>query len=210
MVRNLSMVLVLTTGAAAADELVIAALGDSLTQGYGLPNGEGFVPQLDAWLEAEGLAVDIRNAGVSGDTTAGGLSRVDWTLTDDVDGLIVALGANDYLRGLDPTLSRENLRGILEAAAAKDVPVMLIGLRVGANYGPDYQTAFDSMYVELAETFDAPLFPEFFQGLRAASTDGSLTAFMQPDGIHPNATGVVKIVEAMGPAVRDFARTLVD
>ena len=210
MVRNLCLAIVMTSSAAAADELVIAALGDSLTQGYGLPNGAGFVPQLDAWLDAQGVAVELRNAGVSGDTTAGGLSRVDWTLTDDVDGMIVALGGNDYLRGLDPAVSRANLQGILEAAAAKDVPVMLVGLRVGANYGPDYKADFDAMYADLAAEFDAPLFPEFFEGLRVASGDTGLTAFMQADGIHPNAEGVLKIVAAMGPSVRDFVQSLAD
>lgn len=210
MVRNLSIATLLTSGAAFADEVVIAALGDSLTQGYGLPNGDGFVPQLNAWLEAQNVAVDVRNAGVSGDTTAGGLSRVDWTLTDDVDGLIVALGGNDYLRGLDPAMSRQNLEGILTAAQTKGVPVMLVGLRAGSNYGPDYKAEFDSIYIDLAAEYDALLFPEFFEGLRDASAAGDLTSFMQADGIHPNVAGVAKIVDAMGPTVRAFAQALAE
>lgn len=209
-VRNLCLATLLMTSAAMADDVVIAALGDSLTQGFGLPNGQGFVPQLDAWLDGQGLAVDLRNAGVSGDTTAGGLSRVDWTLTDDVDGMIVALGGNDYLRGLDPALSRANLQGILEAAAAKGVPVMLVGIRAGGNYGPDYKAAFDAMYVDLAQDFDAALFPEFFEGLREDQQAGDLAQYMQADGIHPNADGVIKIVAAMGPAVEDFIGTLAE
>ncbi|MBB5723174.1 acyl-CoA thioesterase-1 [Loktanella ponticola] len=210
-VRNLCMVTVLTTGYAAADELVIAALGDSLTAGYGLSQGDGFVPQMDAWLEGQGIEVDLRNAGVSGDTTAGGLSRVDWTLTPDVDGMIVALGGNDYLRGLDPAGSRANLRRILEVAASKDVDVMLVGLRAGSNYGPEYQTAFNAMYSELAAEFDVPLFPGFFQGLQAvAGMQDGVSEYMQRDGIHPNADGVKVIVAAMGPDVLTFAKGLAD
>lgn len=207
--RNLSIVTVLTTGYAAADEIVIAALGDSLTAGYGVPQGDGFVPQMDAWLEAQGLQVDLRNAGVSGDTTAGGLSRVDWTLTPDVDGMIVTLGGNDYLRGIDPAVSRANLRGVLEAAEAKGVDVMMVGLRAGGNYGLDYKTEFEAMYSDLSAEFDVPLFPSFFQGLQAAAgmQDG-LAEFMQRDGIHPNAEGVRVIVAAMGPDVLAFAQGL--
>ncbi|MCK0121779.1 arylesterase [Loktanella sp. F6476L] len=207
--RNLSIVTVLTTGYAAADEIVIAALGDSLTAGYGVAQGDGFVPQLDAWLEKQGLQVDLQNAGVSGDTTAGGLSRVDWTLTPDVDGMIVTLGGNDYLRGIDPAVSRANLRGVLEAAEAKGVDVMMVGLRAGSNYGLDYKTAFEAMYSDLAAEFDVPLFPSFFQGLQAAAgmQDG-LAEFMQRDGIHPNAEGVRVIVAAMGPDVLAFAKGL--
>ncbi len=207
--RNLSIVTVLTTGYAAADEIVIAALGDSLTAGYGVAQGDGFVPQMDAWLEAQGLQVDLRNAGVSGDTTAGGLSRVDWTLTPDVDGMIVTLGGNDYLRGIDPAVSRANLRGVLEAAEAKGVDVMMVGLRAGGNYGLDYKTEFEAMYSDLSAEFDVPLFPSFFQGLQAAAgmQDG-LAEFMQRDGIHPNAEGVRVIVAAMGPDVLAFAQGL--
>ncbi|UWQ98678.1 arylesterase [Rhodobacteraceae bacterium S2214] len=207
--RNLSIVTVLTTGYAAADEIVIAALGDSLTAGYGVAQRDGFVPQMDAWLEVQGLQVDLRNAGVSGDTTAGGLSRVDWTLTPDVDGMIVTLGGNDYLRGIDPAVSRANLRGILEAAQAKGVDVMMVGLRAGSNYGLEYKTEFEAMYSDLSAEFDVPLFPSFFQGLQAAAgmQDG-LAEFMQRDGIHPNAEGVRVIVAAMGPDVLAFAQGL--
>lgn len=210
-VRNLCIVTVLTTGYAAADELVIAALGDSLTAGYGLSQGEGLVPQLDAWLEGQGLEVDLRNAGVSGDTTAGGLSRVDWTLTPDVDGMIVTLGGNDYLRGLDPAISRANLRQILEAAAARDVDVMLVGLQAGSNYGPEYQAAFNAMYTDLAAEFDTMIYPAFFSGLLAAAgTQDGVAAYMQRDGIHPNAEGVKQIVAALGPEILNFANSLDD
>lgn len=180
--------------------LSIVAFGDSLTQGYGLMDEEGFVPQLRAWLEAQGQAVRVVNAGVSGDTTAGGLSRVEWTLTPDIHGMILALGGNDVLRGLDPALTRANIEGILQAAQAADIPVLLVGMQAPGNYGPEYQAAFEAIWPELAEAYDALYFESFFKGLG----EGDLAAarqYFQDDGIHPNAEGVGLIVDAMGPAV---------
>jgi len=206
--RNLAVVTSLTAGVAAAEETVIVAFGDSLTQGYGLAQSDGFVPQLDRFLSEAGVAVDVRNAGVSGDTTAGGLSRVDWTLTPDVDGMIVALGANDYLRGLDPTQAQANLAGILERAAMLNVPVLLVGIDVGNNFGPDYKAAFATMYAELSEDFGLPLYPDFMAGLRAAVGDGSLFDLLQNDGIHPNAAGVTAIVADLGPEVARFVKQI--
>ncbi|PWE33549.1 arylesterase [Maritimibacter sp. 55A14] len=204
-IGNLLLVLMLCAGAARAETVTIAALGDSLTQGYGLPQPDGFVPQLQRWLDAREADAALVNAGVSGDTTAGGLSRVDWTLAPEVDAMIVALGGNDFLRGIDPAVSRENLRGILEAAEAADVDVLLIGLRASNNYGPDYKAEFDAIYPELAAEFDTLLVPSFFDGL--TGEDGMEAArgrYMQPDGIHPNAEGVARIVEEIGPSVLDL------
>ncbi|MBF9043129.1 arylesterase [Rhodobacterales bacterium HKCCE4037] len=186
-----------------AEEVVIAALGDSLTQGYGLLPEDGFVPQLDAWLEARGYDVQIINAGVSGDTTAGGLARVDWTLSDDVDAMIVALGGNDLLRGLPPESSRANLAGILAAADAAGVEVLLVGLNAPGNYGPDFQQAFNAMYPDLAEEYGTLYAPDFFAGFTdmVEADPTALSQFMQPDGIHPSANGVTLIVEALGPQV---------
>lgn len=181
-----------------ADEVVIAALGDSLTQGYGLPEGQGFVPQLEAWLQARGLAVRLINAGVSGDTTAGGLARIDWTLTADVQALIVALGGNDLLRGLPPEAARANLAGILDAAEEAGVQVLLVGMDAPLNYGPDYKAAFDAIYPDLAAEYGT-LFAENLLAPVMAVPD--LRTVMQPDGIHPNAEGVALIVEALGPSV---------
>lgn len=186
----------------AAEPVTIAALGDSLTQGYGLPQDEGFVPQLQAWLTARGAEADIINAGVSGDTTAGGLSRVGWTLTPEVDAMIVALGGNDLLRGIDPAASRANLAGILQAAREKGVEVMLVGLSAPGNYGPDFKAAFDAMYPELAAEYGALHVESFLAGLRGEGGDSeAMRDLMQPDGIHPNREGVRRIVEAMGPEV---------
>lgn len=200
-----SIVLSLWAGMAAAEGVVVAALGDSLTQGYGLPAEEGFVPQLEAWLQAEGVAARVINAGVSGDTTAGGLSRVDWTLTPDVDALIVTLGGNDLLRGLPPEASRANLDGIVAAATARGVEVLVIGMQAPGNYGPEYKLAFDAMYPEIAEAHGALYLDSFFAGLGGVGVDpAELRDFLQTDGIHPNAEGVARIVEGVGPVVRDL------
>lgn len=203
--RNSGLILLLSAAGAQAATTTVAALGDSLTQGYGLPPEEGFVPTLQAWLQERGADVEVINAGVSGDTTAGGLSRVDWTLTPEVDAMIVALGGNDFLRGIDPGVSRANLRGILEAAEAAGVEALLVGIEASNNYGPAYKAAFDGMYPALAGEFGVPLFPTFFQGLLDdGDREAAMRAYMQPDGIHPNAEGVERIVEAMGPAVLEW------
>ncbi|WP_298850904.1 arylesterase [uncultured Ruegeria sp.] len=187
--------------AATAEQVVIAALGDSLTHGYGLVQEEGFVPQLDRWLRAHGANVRIINAGASGDTTAGGAARVEWTLTPDVDGMIVALGGNDLLRGIDPAASRANLRKILEAARDANVAVLLVGMQAPGNYGAEYKQSFDDMYPDLSQEFGVLFAANFFEGLAAQGDPGAVSQFMQPDGIHPNAAGVAMIVDALGPSV---------
>lgn len=186
----------------AAEPVTIAALGDSLTQGYGLPAEDGFVPQMQAWLTENGADAIVLNAGVSGDTTAGGLARLDWTLGPEVDAMIVTLGGNDLLRGIDPTEARRNLDAILTGAEARGVVVLLVGMRATGNYGPDYKADFDAVYPELAAEHGAMLYPFFFEGLLSGASERTARAdFMQPDGIHPNAAGVAVIVEAMGPSV---------
>lgn len=186
---------------ALAEPVTIVALGDSLTAGYGLPEGEGLVPQLQAWLTANGADAVIINAGVSGDTTAGGLARLDWSLTPETDALIVTLGGNDMLRGLLPSDARTNLEAILKTATARALPVLLVGLAAPGNYGPEYKTDFDALYPDLAKQFGALLVPNLFVPLSADGDPASLTPFLQPDGIHPNAEGVAKIVEGLGPNV---------
>lgn len=185
----------LPTGAG-AEPPTIVALGDSLVAGYGLAQGDGFVPQLERWLDANGAPAAVVNAGVSGDTTAGGLARLGWTLEGrEADALIVVLGGNDLLRGIDPGASRANLDALLGEADARGLPVLLGGMRAPGNYGPDWKAAFDAMYPELAETHDALLYPYFLEGV---VEDRSL---WQDDGIHPNADGVSVIVEGLGPQV---------
>ncbi|WP_234416618.1 arylesterase [Ruegeria sp. Alg231-54] len=193
--------------AATAEPLVIAALGDSLTQGYGLMEQDGFVPQLDQWLKDQGADVQLINAGVSGDTTAGGAARVDWTLTPDVDAMIVALGGNDLLRGIDPAVSRANLETIVTSARAAEVEVLLIGMQAPGNYGVDYKQAFDAMYADLAKAYQLVFAENFFEGLQPNGDPNAVWQFMQPDGIHPNKEGVARIVAALGPYVLELVET---
>lgn len=204
MLRKVFMTLAVLAfaGAARAEPVTIAALGDSLTQGYGLVEDQGFVPQLQRWLDANGAQARLINAGVSGDTTAGGAARVAWTLTPDIDAMIVALGGNDLLRGIDPEVARANLDAILATAQAQNVPVLLIGMRAPGNYGPDYKAQFDAIYPDLAARYGALYLDSFFAGFGDAADDpAKAVRLMQGDGIHPNADGVARIVAAVGPRV---------
>ncbi len=203
------LVVPVTAWSALAEPVVIAALGDSLTHGYGVPQGEGFVPQLESWLKGQGLDVIVQNAGVSGDTTQGGLSRVDWTLGPDVDAVIVTLGGNDALRGIDPAVSQANLAGIIEAGQAADVDVLLIGVEAPMNFGADYKQAFDGMYGELAAQYEVALAPDFFEAIRALPAE-ELRGLMQADGIHPNVQGVAQIVPVLGPYVQNLAERVAE
>lgn len=184
------------TGFAQAAPLRLIALGDSLTAGYGLPEEQGFVPQLDQWLADNGRPdVEVVNMGVSGDTSAGGLARVDWALGGGADAVLLELGANDMLRGIDPAVTEENLGGILTKLSAQGLPVLLSGMKAPGNYGPEYQEAYDAVFPHLAEQFGTLYDPFFLEGLVG---QGDL---FQPDGLHPNAEGVAVIVARIGPRV---------
>ncbi len=208
-IRNVGLAISLTTLAAFAAEaepVTVAALGDSLTQGYGLPPEDGLVPQLQRWLDGQGAEVTLINAGVSGDTTAGGLSRIGWTLTPEVDAVVVALGGNDLLRGIDPATARANLDGILSEATSRGLPVLLIGMDAPSNYGAEYEAEFEAIYPDLAARYGV-LHHENFLGALAAlgDRDAAIRQYMQPDRIHPNAEGVALIVEEIGPRVVELA-----
>lgn len=207
-VHALSLNLVLGASlavSAQAETVTIAALGDSLTQGYGLVPQDGFVPVMQRYLAQAGADVVLINAGVSGDTTAGGVARIDWTLTEDVDAVIVALGSNDMLRGLAPEQALSNLDLILEKITAKGLPVLLIGVDAPPNYGVDYEQSFEAIYPALSAKYQTLFFPTFFEGLsRLQDLDLVMREHMQGDGIHPDASGVVLIVEAMAPKVLDL------
>jgi len=203
-VFSATIALILTITPAIAGQVTVAALGDSLTAGYGLPVEEGFVPQLQAWLRKRGHDVVVKNAGVSGDTTAGGLSRVDWTLTEDVDAVIVELGANDMLRGLPPEAARDNLDRILKAIASRELPVLLAGIPAPPNYGADYKSSFDAIFPDLGAQYDAIVYPNFLYGIGSAGDLPAVAALMQADGLHPNAKGVARIVEDIGPIVEEL------
>ncbi len=203
--RNLALTLALSVSAMAAQaQTTILALGDSLTAGYGLPDGEGLVPQLNAWLSAKGVDAVVLNAGVSGDTTAGGLARVDWALTPEVQAMIVTLGGNDLLRGLPPANARANIDAILAQAAERKLPVLLVAMRAPGNFGPAYEADFNAIYPDLAAKYGTLLVENFFAPV-ADSTGAAIDrSFIQPDGIHPNALGVRRIVESLGPRVQEL------
>ena len=181
---------------AAAAQQTLMVYGDSLVAGYGLNAGEGFPEQLQQALDQDGYDVKVLNAGVSGDTTAGGLARLDWTLSDTPDAMIIVLGGNDLLRGLNPPQTRENLRMILERVTAKGIPVLLCGMLAPVNLGPEYRQQFDSIYPELAREFGADLYPFFLDGV-ALRPELNL-----PDGMHPNTAGIAEITRSVLPHAR--------
>jgi len=176
----------------------IVALGDSLTAGYGLPDKDGFVPRLQAALAAKGIAAEIDNAGVSGDTAADGLARLDWSVPQGTDAVILELGANDMLRGIKPPVTRDALDAILRRLTERHIAVLLCGMRAAPNLGAEYGQAFERIYPELAARFAVLLYPFFLDGVAA---DPGLT---QHDGMHPNAAGVGVIVERILPKVEEL------
>jgi acyl-CoA thioesterase-1 len=204
--RNVTFALLLATPLHAT---TIAALGDSLTAGLGLPPEQGFTAQLQDWLRAKGADVTVANAGVSGDTSAGALARLDWTLAPDVKALIVNIGANDMLRGQDPAQTRANIDAILKATTARHIPILLIGIRSSLNYGPAYKTQFDAIYPDLAAQYKTLFFPDYFGPFLAVNPDpASIVQFLQDDHLHPNARGVATIVAALGPQVLDLLKEI--
>jgi acyl-CoA thioesterase-1 len=178
--------------------LTIVAFGDSLTAGYGLPASAAFPAQLQKALEARGRRIVIQNAGVSGDTAQAGLDRLDWSIGDGVDGVIVELGANDALRGLDPSQTKAALDAILTRLKQRGLPVLLTGMLAPPNMGPAYRQRFDGLYAELAAKHGVPLYPFFLDGV-AGRRELNL-----PDGVHPTAQGVGVIVERILPAVEQW------
>ncbi|MCF4165359.1 arylesterase [Zavarzinia compransoris] len=178
----------------------ILALGDSLTHGYGLPDGEIFPVQLENALAENGVEAEVINAGVSGDTSAGGLARLDWALGDPAappDLVIVELGANDALRALDPAATEANLDQILTRLDEKGIPALLTGMYAPPNLGPEYGAAFNAIYPRLAEKHQVPFYPFFLDGV-AAEPD-----LNQADGMHPNGAGVAIIADRIAPLVID-------
>ncbi len=198
------IVLMFLAGGAMAEETVILAFGDSLTAGYGLPVVDGFVPQLQNWLDGQGAEVRVINAGVSGDTTAGGLARINWVLNDEIDAVILELGPNDFLRGLNPAVARENLDGIMQVITEKGLPVLIAGMPAPTNFGAEYKAEFDAIYPWLAQKYDMPLYPFFMNGIAEMRGQRDVMDFFQPDGLHPNAEGVALIVEDIGPFVLEL------
>jgi acyl-CoA thioesterase-1 len=178
----------------------IVALGDSLTAGYGLPADAAFPAKLAKALAARGLAVEISNAGVSGDTMSGGLARLDWSVPEGTDAVILELGANDMLRGLDPQVTRSALQEILRRLNARHIAVLLCGMVATANLGTDYERAFNSIFPELAAADQLPLYPFFLAGV------ANQKELNQRDGLHPTAAGIDVIVARILPQVEELVQ----
>jgi len=201
LVTLICLAILLPVGQAAARPLTIVTLGDSLSAGYGLGADAAFPARLQAALKAKGHNnVTIANAGVSGDTASGGLERLDWSVPQGTDAVIVELGANDALRGIDPNVTRSALDQILGQLAARRIPVLLAGMKAPRNMGPDYVRAFDAIYPALASTHRVVFYPFFLAGV---ATDPDLN---QNDGLHPNAAGVDAIVTRILPSVEKLIR----
>jgi acyl-CoA thioesterase-1 len=175
--------------------LRIVALGDSLVAGYGLAANEAFPARLQSALAAKGITAEVANAGVSGDTAAGGLARFDWSVPEGTDAVILELGANDALRGFDPKVTRGALDALLRRLGERHIPVLLCGMLAPRNMGKEYGAAFDAIYPDLAKEYGAILYPFFLDGV---ATEPKLN---QRDGLHPTAAGVDVIVAKMLPAV---------
>ena len=184
------------------DEVIqILAFGDSLTAGYGLPAGDGFTDQLEAWLNNEmDTPVHIVNAGVSGDTSSGGRARLDWTLAPVKGGtpdlVILELGANDALRGVAPEITRDNMDAMVKTLTDRGIPVLLAGMLASPSWGPDYQATFDAIFPDLEKKYGVMLYPFFLDGVAMNA------ALNQADGIHPTKEGVAIIIEKIGPYVK--------
>ena len=176
----------------------ILAFGDSLVQGYGLSEGKPFPAQLEAALRAAGHDVRVTNAGSSGDTSEAGLNRLDWVIRERTDAVIVVLGANDALRGIDPDVTRHNLNDVLAALKDRNLPTLLAGMKAPRNMGRDYVNRFDAIYPDLANRHGVVFYPFFLKGV------AQTPKLNQSDGIHPNAKGVRVIVDNMLPKVEDL------
>jgi acyl-CoA thioesterase-1 len=184
--------------AQAAKPIKIVVLGDSLSAGLGLVASAAFPVRLQKALKTKGIDVDMINAGVSGDTTSGGRDRLDWSVPEGTEAVILELGANDALRGIDPKVARAALTEILTRLQARKIAVLLCGMVAPPNYGADYSARFNAIYPDLAKTFQVPLYPFFLEGV---ATDAKLN---QADGLHPTAEGVDMIVKNILPTVEAF------
>ena len=182
-------------------------LGDSLTHGFGLPEEEGLVNQLTKWFSGAGLEVTFINGGVSGDTTAGGLARLSWSLTDDVSALVVALGSNDVLRGFAPETTKENLSAIIEISQSNKIPVLLIGTYAPGNYGEQYKLDFDAIFTDLVEEKNVAYIDSYLKPMLDDVKNGKDVSYLlQADGLHPNPAGVEVIVEYIAPQILRFLK----
>jgi acyl-CoA thioesterase-1 len=200
----LAFLLVSMTDSLAGQPVKLVVLGDSLAAGYGLEAAQAFPARLEASLRARGHDISVINAGVSGDTAQQGLERLDCSIGADADAAIVELGANDALRGLDPSETRHSREGIIARLKERNIPVMLAGMLAPPNLGATYKENFDAIYPELAKRYGVPFYPFFLDGV-ASERDLNLE-----DGIHPNAKGIDEIVRRMLPSVEEFLTRVKD
>ncbi len=179
------------------DQTRLVVLGDSLVAGYGLAPGESFPEQLQATLSERGMNIVVENAGVSGDTTSGGLARLDWSVPDGTDIVLIELGANDALRGISPDVTRANLTAMIERLKERGIGVLLAGMQAPPNMGSDYEAQFNPIYADLSKSHDVPLYPFFLEGVAAEPE------LNQSDGMHPNAQGIRIIVDNFVPFLEE-------
>ena len=206
--KTVILLFVFFSSAQADNQIRILMLGDSLTQGYGLEEKKGLVPKLQNWLSTNNVEVLLINGGVSGDTTLGGFERLDWLLTPNIDGVVVALGGNDLLRGFDPKFTKNNLQAIFKNLKSKGINSVIVGTISPLNYGPQFKKEYDAIYPSLAREYNLSYIDSLFSPLIDKKTQEISVNLLQADGIHPNEKGVEAIVNYIGPVIRGFTHSL--
>ena len=206
--KTVILLFVFFSSAQADNQIRILMLGDSLTQGYGLEEKKGLVPKLQNWLSTNNVEVLLINGGVSGDTTLGGFERLDWVLAPNIDGVVVALGGNDLLRGFDPKFTKNNLQAIFKNLKSKGINSVIVGTISPLNYGPQFKKEYDAIYPSLARQYNLFYIDSLFSPLIDKKTQEISVNLLQADGIHPNEKGVEAIVNYIGPVIRGFTHSL--
>lgn len=206
--KTIILLFVFFSFAHADSQIRILMLGDSLTQGYGLEEKKGLVPKLQNWLSTNNVEVLLINGGVSGDTTLGGFERLDWLLTPNINGVVVALGGNDLLRGFDPKFTKNNLQAIFKNLKSKGINSVIVGTISPINYGPQFKKEYDAIYPSLAREYNLFYIDSLFSPLIDKKTQEISVNLLQADGIHPNEKGVEAIVKYIGPVIKDFTDSL--
>ena len=206
--KTIILLFVFFSFAHADSQIRILMLGDSLTQGYGLEDKKGLVPKLQNWLSTNNVEVLLINGGVSGDTTLGGFERLDWLLTPNINGVVVALGGNDLLRGFDPKFTKNNLQAIFKNLKSKGINSVIVGTISPINYGPQFKKEYDAIYPSLAREYNLFYIDSLFSPLIDKKTQEISVNLLQADGIHPNEKGVEAIVKYIGPVIKDFTDSL--
>ena len=206
--KTIILLFVFSSFANADNQIKILMLGDSLTQGYGLTEKNGLVTALQRWLSINNVEVLLINGGVSGNTTLGGFEQLDWLLSPDINGVVVALGGNDLLRGFDPEFTKNNLEKIFRNLKSNGITSTLVGTISPLNYGPQFKREFDEIYPTLAKKYNLYYIDSFFSPLIDKKTRKISVNLLQADGIHPNEEGIETIVNYIGPVIKNFSQSL--